>query len=380
MANSYFHHVKITGIKTIVPENYIDIDDELEYFDNNPKKLARAKKMVGYGRRYYVDDNVTALDLAEVAANQLLGELNVNREEIDMVVFLSQSHDYTSPATACIAHGRLGLSKNCGAMDFALGCSGYAYSLWNVYCMIESRAVRKVLLLSGDTPTKTTDSANRSSAQVFGDSSSATLLEYSDEESPAYFSLGTDGTGWDVLISPASGRRLALRPDICGKIIEDSSGNKWSLEQGFMRGVDVFNFSRDVASKNILDTLDYAGLTKEDISLFCLHQANKQIIEAVTKVAGLPPEKTPSKTFSNFANNACNALPIALTDNLTSDIKGNILLCGFGVGLSWGSVVLNANSIHNAGISFYSTPEDHPTREELIEHWTQMFLSNQEGR
>ncbi len=379
MAESRFHHVKIVGIKTVVPENYIDIDDELEYFDNDLKKLARAKKVVGYGRRYYVDDNVTALDLAEVAANQLIDEMGVKREEIDLVVFLSQSHDYFSPATACIAHGRLGLSRGCGAIDFSQGCSGYVLSLWSVYSMIESGAVKKVLLLSGDTPSKISMKSNRSSSQVFGDSSSATLLEYCKEENPSYFSLGTDGTGWDVLISPAGGFRLPIKSDICDKIIKDSSDNEWCLNHNLMKGIEVFNFSRSVASKNILDVLDYAGLEKEDISLFCLHQANKQIIEGIAKVAGIPLEKTPSRTFTRFANSAGNALPIALTDNLTSDIKGNILLCGFGIGLSWGSAILNADSIHNAGISFYSTPENQPTREELIEYWTQRFLRNLEG-
>lgn len=379
MADSHFRHVKITGIKTVVPENFIDIDDELEYFDNNPKKLARAKKMVGYGRRYYADDNVTALDLAEEAAKQLFAAMATAREEIDMVAFLSQCHDYVSPATACVAHGRLGLARNCGAMDFAQGCSGYVYALWSLYAMIESGAVKKVLLLSGDTPTKVAERGNRSSTQVFGDSASATLLEYSAEENPAYFSLGADGTGWDILVTPAGGSRLPIRSDICGKVLRDSQNNTWRFDQGLMKGVEVFNFSRDVAAKNILDVLAYAGIDKENIALFCLHQANRQILQAIAKVADIPLEKTPTNTFTDFANTACNSLPTAFTQNLTEDISGNVLLCGYGVGLSWGSVILNADSICNAGISFYTTPASQPTREELIAYWEKRFLNNLEG-
>ena len=122
MTLSTFKHAKISGIKTVIPQGYIDIDSELEYFDNNPRKLERAKKMVGYGRRYIADDLTTVTDMAVDAAEKLIQEMKINKEEIDALIFVNQKPDYKEPNDACLAHGRLDLKKDCAILDMNMGC------------------------------------------------------------------------------------------------------------------------------------------------------------------------------------------------------------------------------------------------------------------
>ena len=112
MSTSRFNHVRVAGVKTSIPEHFIDVDDELQYFGNNPKRLERQKKMIGYGRRYLADEYTTVTDLAVDAAEKLLKEMNVSHETIEAVLFVNQSPDYVAPADACIAHGRLGLKTS----------------------------------------------------------------------------------------------------------------------------------------------------------------------------------------------------------------------------------------------------------------------------
>ena len=136
MTFSVFNHVRLLGVKTVVPEHFIDIDDELQYFDNNPKKLARAKKMMGYGRRYIADDNTTVTDMAVDAAEKLMTEMKIDRNDIDLLIFVNQKPDYKEPNDACVAHGKLKLNKNCTSLDLNMGCSGYAHALMTAHALI----------------------------------------------------------------------------------------------------------------------------------------------------------------------------------------------------------------------------------------------------
>lgn len=378
MSKVIFKNCKISGIKTVVPEKVINIDDEIQYFENSEKKLNRTKKIIGFGTRHIVDKNTTASDLAYEAAQQLIEELNINREEIDTILFLSQGRDYSSPTTANVLHGLLDLSENCSAMDISQGCSGYVYALWIAHSLVASGASKKLLLLSGDTASRGAFQDNRLVAPIFGDSGSATLLEYTDEKDyNAYFSLGSKGKGWDKIISPASGSRIPVDEEIATKIVKDEYGNPWKLTQTIMSGIDVFNFTLDYVPTNINDVIDLSGKTKEDISTYFLHQANKQIVESVAMKAEIPLEKTPTNTFSTYGNNACNSVCVNITHNLSKSDK-NILLCGYGVGLSWASAIVNAESINNLGISIYKDTKNTKTAEELKEYWYNRFITKGE--
>lgn len=371
MTVSSFNHVKISGVKTVIPENYIDIDDELEFFDNNPKKLERAKKMVGYGRRYLADELTTVTDLAVDAAEKLFEEMSIDKNDIDILIFVNQKPDFREPNDACIAHGRLGLKKSCATLPICIGCSGYPYGLWVACALMQSGFFKKCLLLAGDVPARATDQKDRKKAQIFSDGASATILEYTSEERLSYFVNGSDGGGWDKLVVPFGGMRLPF--DKASFDIEetDENGNKWRANLSLMKGEDVFKFTMDVAPKLINETLEAARWSKDEIDLFAIHQANKQIVENIIAMAEIPEEKTPVDVFSKYANSSTNSVVTVVCDQQKPLKK--VVLCAFGVGLSWGAAAVDLSGMYNGGISTYIPPKDRPTREEQIKHWINYF-------
>ncbi len=371
MTVSSFNHVKISGVKTVIPENYVDIDDELEFFGNNPKKLERAKKMVGYGRRYLADELTTVTDLAVDAAEKLFEEMSIDKNDIDILIFVNQKPDFREPNDACIAHGRLGLKKSCATLPIVLGCSGYPYGLWLASALMQSGFFKKCLLLAGDVPARATDQKDRKKAQIFSDGASATILEYTSEERLSYFVNGSDGGGWDKLVVPFGGMRLPF--DKASFDIEetDENGNKWRANLSLMKGADVFNFTMDVAPKLINEILDVSGWAKDDVDLYAIHQANKQIVENIIAMSKIPEEKTPVDVFSKYANSSTNSVVTVVCDQQKPLKK--VVLCAFGVGLSWGAAAVDLSGMYNGGISTYIPPKDRPTREEQIKHWINYF-------
>lgn len=373
MSVSRFRHVKVAGMKTVIPEHYIDIDDELQYFDNNPKKLARQKKMIGYGRRYIADDRTTVTDLACDAAKKLMSEMNLKPVDVGMLIFVNQKPDYIEPCDANVAHGRLDLPKTSPALQINLGCSGYVYALMTAHAMIESGVTKTCLLLAGDLCARKTDQTNRKVAPVFGDATSATYIMRSEDEHEATFVLGADGKGWNKIVYPYGGMRLPLRKEDFDSVVEDDLGNKWKPTDVIMKGEEVFSFTMEVAPRLIKETLAEARWNADDVDVFAIHQANKQILDMIIAKAGIPAEKTPTDVFSKYANNSTNSVVTVICDRSSALKIGKTVLCTFGIGLSWGGVALDLSNMYNGGISIYKTPPDVPTREEQIVYWRKYF-------
>lgn len=373
-----FNHVKITGIKGVVPEHVINIDDEIQYYDNDPKKLARYKKILGLGTRHIVDDGVTSVDLCEEAACLLFKEMNINTDEIDTLIVASTTPDYVVPSSAHRLHGKLNLDEHCTCFDMNGGCTALIHALWTAHSLISSGAARKILLLSGDIPSRRNDVRNRITSMLLADAAAAILLEYTEEENTAYFLTGSRGKNWDTLVIPAGGARLPIRKDIADIEVTDTAGNVWHLWDDVMKGMAVFDFTTEIGPRSISEILEYAGLTKDDIDLFALHQANKQIVDTIRKHANIPAEKTPTSAFEKYANCSTIAVLTVLLDCLKPEMK-RVLMCTFGVGLSWGSCIVNTNSVHNGGISIFKTPKNIPTRQEKTEYWIRYFKNEQQN-
>lgn len=198
------------------------------------------------------------MDLAEYAANSLIQQLDIDKSTIDALILVTQSPDYLYPASSCILHGRLGLSEKCASFDVGLGCSGYSYGLWLAHSLISSKSAKRVLLLAGDDPSTHSSKDNRIHNPLFGDAASATLLEYTNEDMTAYFSLGTRGSGWDKIVAPATARRFPLREDIINLEIKDNNGNIWRPYEEILKGIDVFNFTMEVVPQNLEELLCFA--------------------------------------------------------------------------------------------------------------------------
>ncbi len=348
MKTSSFNQIQIGGIVVCAPKTEKCIDDEVDLFGGNLKQIERLKSTIGLDRRRVVRPGTTSADLCESAARQLLNSVDFPVEAIDAVIFVTQTPDYLQPCNAAVLHGRLNLSKQCAALDVNLGCSGYVYGLWLAHMMISSGGCDKVLLLAGDTISRIVNPRDRAVAPMFGDGGSATLIQASEQKNNAWFNLGTDGRGFDKLIVPAGGARM---PSSAETRIEktDEDGNIRSAENLFMDGAEILNFSITEEPRAVLDLIESAGLDPDAIDYFVFHQANRYILKNISKRLKIDMQKVPMKTVERFGNQSSASIPFALCGELQDVLSGptakRVLLSGFGVGLSWASVVLNIGNL-----------------------------------
>jgi len=348
VARSRFFNGKITGIVTTIPQIKKCIDDDIDLYGGNVKQIERIKKTIGLKERYVVDEKTTSADLCEYAAKRLLNDIKINRKKIDALIFVTQTPDYFQPATAAYLHGQLDLPTYCTAFDVNLGCSGYVYGLWLAYMMIETKSCENVLLLAGDTISRCINPKDRSVALLFGDAGSATLIQKTEVENPTFFSLNTDGKGYDFLIIPAGAFRLP-KSEYTAKEIMDNDGNIRSLENLYMNGAEIFNFSIKVEPAAIKEMLEFSQKTQKDIDYIIFHQANKYIISNITRRLDFPMEKVPCNTVEKYGNQSCASIPSTICDSIKDKIihgKKTVIMSGFGVGLSWASCLTTLDKVY----------------------------------
>ncbi|MGC8453741.1 MAG: ketoacyl-ACP synthase III [Cylindrospermopsis raciborskii] len=350
MVNSVFKQVKISGIVSVTPENYKTIDEEIDMYGGNQKQIDRIKKTIGINKRHVVSGNTTSADLCLYAAEQLLINMSRSKHEIDALVVVTQTPDHFQPCNAAVVHGRLGLKKSCAALDVNLGCSGYIYGLWLSHMMVTSGNCKVVLLLAGDTISRCVNPRDRSTAPLFGDAGSATLVESEalDTETKTYFGLHTDGSGCGLIQVPAGAFRHPTSSETL-KQIQDQDGNWHSQNDLHMNGGEVFNFSVSVEPASINQILDYSNTDIDEIDYFVFHQANKYIISNIARRLHLPMAKVPCSIVEKYGNLSSASIPSAINDELSQEISKSrlkLVLSGFGVGLSWASCLIELDSIY----------------------------------
>jgi len=284
-----------------------------------------------------------ASDLGVAAANRLFESGACAPEDIDFLLFCTQSPDYFLPTSACLLQDRLGLKTSCGAIDFNQGCSGYVYGLALAKSLIEAGTARNVLLVTADTYTKFINRRDRSVRTLFGDGAAATLIGAvpSDGELIGPFVLGTDGRGADRIIVKSGGLRCA--PTAATAVEkEDASGN-WRSEQNFyMDGGDVFGFALKTVPRAVGELLEKSGMTLDEISLVVLHQANKFMLERLRGKMKIPTEKFWIE-MEDSGNTVSSTIPIALESARKQgrlNTGDRVALVGFGVGYSWGATMI----------------------------------------
>lgn len=374
MAKTTFRHVRMTGLAAVVPEKRIDIDEEIEFFNNDRALLDRNKKILGLGTRHVVGDGVAVSDLLAAAADRLLEGVKFNRSDVDALIVVTSSPDYHYPATACILQHRLGLSEECSCFDLGgLACSAYVHGMWLAHSLVESGAARHCLVLAGDITSTHSDRRNRNSNMLFGDAGTATLVERTEEVCPACFITGTRGSGWDTLIAPAGGYALPVRSDIADLEIRDEAGNVWRMYDDIMKGMSVFKFTTEVGPRGIADILAMSGKTKDDVDYFAIHQANRQIVRTVANFAGLPKDKFSADAFAKYGNCGAAAVTMELVNRLERGTLKDVCLATFGVGLSWGFALLDLSWVSFGGVGLYKTPSGRPTRAETVQKWIDYY-------
>ncbi len=343
MTCAIFNHVRISGIVTVVPSGRIKLDDEIQFYENNENKLNRLKMTVGLGMRSVADKDTTPGDMMFDAAEKLIDGMNIDINTIDAIICVTDMPDYKCPPTACVIHGRLGLSTACMAFDINHGCAGYVYGLYVAHSMIESGGCKKILLLVGDAKTHSIDIRDRVSAPIFGDGAAATLVEYSDTSAKSYFNLGAYGAGFENIMIPAGGARVPYSPNT-SVAIPDEYGNVRAPINFRMNGRAVFDFTMNMVPTNITETIEMSDKSVDDIDYFVLHQANKSIIENIVRRVGVTDmSRAPTETLAKIGNLAVASIPSAICDMA---VHGCVLISGFGVGLSFATAVINLDNIY----------------------------------
>lgn len=283
-----------------------------------------------------------ASDLALRAARDLFGKFPAARENIDLLIFATQTPDYLLPTTACLLQEKLGLSSNCAAFDINLGCSQYVYSLAVAHSMIDAGLANRALVMTGDTVSRILNPQDRAVVPLFGDAGTATLVaRASAGEGFLKFRLGTDGKGAPFLIWPVSGLRQPRTAET-SRLATDKSGSARSAEDMFMDGAAVFVFTLKTVPRLVEQLVADAGLMLNQVDLFIFHQASEMIVESSAKKLGIPRGKLHYK-LHDVGNSGGSTVGVALTDAwLKGRLKPGmtVVLSAFGVGLSWSGAVV----------------------------------------
>tara|TARA_B100000780_G_C21043795_1_gene418949 strand:- start:45 stop:1064 length:1020 start_codon:yes stop_codon:yes gene_type:complete len=318
--------INISSIVTVVPDNRIIIDDERNLYSWTDDQLKKIKLNIGINERRVTSNNQTTFDLMQHAADKMFFGLSIDPSEVDAIICVTQTPDYLQPGNSFLIHSSFSFRKDILTLDINSGCSGFVNGLSQASALINNYKMKKVLLLCGDTISKLVNRNDQGVAPLFGDAASCILIEPSDEGLD-FFSFGTDGSGHESLIVKDRGFRhlSSEKPPILS-----------------MNGNKVMLFSITEEPKDVLKLLDYSQLEIEDIDYFVMHQANKYILNNIAKRIKIPMNKFLHDSFSLYGNTSSASIPLAISNDLNTSIENKetkFLLSGFGVGLSWISIV-----------------------------------------
>jgi 3-oxoacyl-[acyl-carrier-protein] synthase-3 len=358
--NGTIRSVRIAGIASAVPAQVMSSLETAGPAGISPEEAQKIANMTGVHNRHVAPSSCCTSDLACAAARRLLEDPKWEPESIDALAMVSQNHDYDLPATACILQDRLGLSHACSAFDMSLGCSGYVYGLW-VCSGIVSGGARRVLLLAGDTISRTSAPQDRSTVFLFGDAGTATALEQDANAPDMTFVLGTDGSGKEFLIIPDSGFRNRSTP---GSFVRrrNADGSVRGPLDLYMDGAEVFAFTLREVPPMMAEVLSASGWTLEEMDAFVPHQANQFILQHLGKRLKIPAGKM-VLSLDEFGNTSSASIPLSLSYRLGGRLRQErmkLILAGFGVGWSWGAATVTCGPMVMPEIIYVPEPAVQP--------------------
>ncbi|MCP4109596.1 MAG: ketoacyl-ACP synthase III [Desulfobacteraceae bacterium] len=334
--NLKLENVTIRHINATVPSNTVD-NLSLDFEENLKKKVI---KNTGIKERRVIPDGTSLMELYIPCANETLEKTGWDIESIDGVIAVSQTHEYKLPASACIIHEKLGLKLDAFAYDITMGCSGYLYGLFSAVSSITvSRgSIKRVLLFVGDAPSTFCHPKNQSTIFLFGDAVSCTALEYDPQAGESFFVLKSDGRGYRHLIVEHGGLKHPIDESSYADIV-DKDGNVTNKASVYMNGLEIFNFTIAQVPPLIDELSHISGTDKDKMEVFCLHQANKFILDYLAKKMKVK-DRTPIN-LEKFGNTSCASIPLVIADRPDECLVRNAVLCGFGVGWSMAACLVN---------------------------------------
>ncbi len=342
MAIFRYNDVGMTAIAACVPSKRVS--------NRNLTSVMRQEEVdkligsIGIEERRHADADVTSSDLCFKAADKLLIDNDIDRDTIDMLLFLTLTPDYVSPPTSCVLQHRLGLPESCATMDISLACSGFIYGLSTAYAYASLPSVNRVLLLVGETMSKLANPRDMVNYPLYGDAGTACLVEKGDF-GEATFLLTSDGAGEKSVIVPARGFRNPLTVDsLTDK--EYENGNMRRDIDITMDGIDTFNHAIRVIPKQAKALMQECGINQDDVDYLVSHQANKMMIDFIVKRLKFDTSKVPF-SIAKFGNTSCASVPLTIVSELYDKLEGTkrLLMTSIGSGWSYASAYLNTNDL-----------------------------------
>lgn len=338
MGLTKFSNVGIKALTATIPHRIVKTRELTTFFSQ--EAIEKFIEATGVEERRFIESDKCASDLCYQAACKIFDETVIKREDIDLLIFVSQTPDYKSPGTSIILQNKLGLKTSTMVYDVNMSCSGFIHGLLMAYTFLQLSSINNVLLLVGDTLSKVTSLQDKSTGMLLGDGGIAAVLSKGEQYGESYFSLNTDGAYIDSVIIPAGGSRMmssieTLQP----KTYED--GSVKSLEQVTMGGMDVFSFAISVLPKDIKQLLDFAGTNVNEIDKYAFHQANNFMTDYIVKKVKADKSKL-LRSIQKYGNTAGISIPLTIVENRENVNKGDLILMNaIGAGFTYGTVLLN---------------------------------------
>lgn len=342
-----FKNKKISGILTILPKRIVTFEEEMVNFNFPEKKSLRLKKVMGYNTHRVAEVGQCSSDFCIYGLQYLFDNNLLNIDSIDALILVTQSPDYYMPPTSNLIQGHFNMKHDMICLDINQGCAGFEIGLIQAFMLLEQEAINRVVLLNADLLSEKVSVHDRNSRPLTGDAASVTIVDSCDNGEEILCSVNMDGTGAMALSIPAGGFRMPMTEETAIEH-EDEAGNFRSLNHLVMQGDDVFNFMQREVPPMIKHLMERAGITTEEIDWFMFHQPNKFMLNKLADAIGVPHEKMPSNIVENFGNASGVTVPTCISYNLGNQLtKESYRMCmaGFGVGLTWSSILMNIGNL-----------------------------------
>lgn len=334
MAVFSIENVNIAGIVTTVPSRIVNnLENDLFSTREEAEKFI---SVTGIAEKRHVEPDVCTSDLCIKAAEELISKLQWNKEDIGVLILVTQTPDYLAPNTSIIIQDKLGLSKNTICFDVPLGCSGYIYGLSIISQFLQNGQVKKGLLLVGDTLSRQCSPLDKTTYPLFGDAGTATAVEYNPNAPKMDFNLWSDGSGYKDIIVPDGGYKSPFTEQSL-VLVEDEHGNKRAGVNTYMNGTNVFSFGIGTVTQELKSFIEHFDIDKESVKYFYFHQANRFMNDMIRKKMKLTHDQVPY-SLDKYGNTSSATVPVTISSQNLDLANTEIIMCGFGVGLSIGMV------------------------------------------
>lgn len=343
MALQKINNVEICGIAACVPSK---VEDNINLPIFKEGEAERVIAQTSIVRKRVVETGTTAADLCCKAFEELVSKLGWEKDSIDALVYVTSASDFNVPPTVCIMQDRLGLPEDTFCVELRHGCPGWVIGLATAASYIQTGSLKRAVLLCGDTPTLLNSPRDKETRPLFGDAGSATAIEYNPNSTSIEFHHGTRGKDYKAIFAKNSGYRYPVNEESL-KYIEYGFHQERRGVDIEMDGMNVFSFGLSTAPMSITKLSESCGISLDDVDFFIFHQANHYMNEKIRKKLKIQPEKVPF-SMQEFGNTSCASIPLTIVTQCRERYingKINTVACAFGVGLAWGSVYFETNSI-----------------------------------